>query len=118
MSGVEFEAYLQKLLRTKGYRVSMTKATGDFGVDLVAIRETDKVAIQVKRLSTRVSRRAVSDAVAGMQHYHCNQSMVITNNYFTPGAVTLARSTGCMLIDRDKLAKWIVEFQETCNRAP
>ncbi len=110
MAGVDFERYLQKLLSAQGYRVSMTKGSGDLGVDLVAARGGDKIAIQVKRYKTKISRRAVSDAVAGMQHYRCNKAMVITNNYFTPGAVTLARSTNCILINRDALAQWIVAF--------
>ena len=116
MTGIDFERYLQKLLTTQGYSVSMTQASGDLGVDLVALRSGDKIAIQVKRYNTKVSRRAISDAVAGMQHYRCTKAMVITNNYFTPGAVTLARSTGCMLVDRDTLASWIVEFQNASNR--
>jgi HJR/Mrr/RecB family endonuclease len=37
--------------------------------------------------------------------------MVITNNYFTPGAVTLARSNDCTLVDRDLLAQWVLRFQ-------
>jgi HJR/Mrr/RecB family endonuclease len=115
MTGIVFERYLQKLLSTQGYSVSTTQASGDLGVDLVASRSGEKIAIQVKRSKTKISRRAISDAVAGMQHYRCNKAMVITNNYFTPGAVTLARSTGCVLVDRDMLAKWIVEFQNASN---
>jgi restriction system protein len=116
MTGIDFERYLQKLLTTQGYSVSMTQASGDLGVDLVAARNGDKIAIQVKRYNTKISRRAISDAVAGMPHYQCNRAMVITNNYFTPGAVTLARSTGCLLVDRDTLAKWIVKLQNAGNR--
>jgi len=29
--------------------------------------------------------------------------MVITNNYFTDGAIKLAHANGCELVDRDKL---------------
>jgi len=111
LDGIEFEHYLQKLLSSQGYKVKTTQASGDLGVDLVASKDSDKIAIQAKRYSNKVSRRAVSDAVAGMNHYGCNKAMVITNNYFSPGAITLAESTGCILIDRDTLAKWIIEFQ-------
>ena len=62
-------------------------------------------------INNKVSRRAVSDAVAGMYHYGCNKAMVITNNYFSPGAITLARSTGCILIDRNILANWVTKYQ-------
>ena len=111
MSGVEFERYLQKLLTSQGYSVNMTQASGDLGVDLIAARGSDRIAIQAKRYNSKISRRAISDAVAGMQHYRCNCAMVITNSHFTPGAVMLARSTNCILVDRDMLAQWIVQLQ-------
>lgn len=111
MTGVEFERYLKRLLTSRGYKVSAIGGSGDLGVDLIASRETERVAIQAKRYSGAVSRRAISDAVAAMQHYRCNRAMVITSSHFTPGALTLARSTNCTLIDRDTLAQWIVELQ-------
>lgn len=112
MSGVEFEQYLQKLLTSRGYRVRMTPSSGDLGVDLVASSAGQKIAIQVKCYSNKVDRTAISDAVAGKHHYGCNTAMVITNNYFRRGAIDLARSTGCILVDRDTLAEWIVEYQK------
>ena len=116
MTGIEFEQYLQRLLTNQGYDVGMTAASGDLGVDLIASRDGDKIAVQAKRYSTNVSRRAISDAVAGMYHYGCNKAMVITNSYFSPGAVILAEATECILIDRDTLAKWVNEFQITENK--
>lgn len=115
MTGIEFELYLQKLLANQGYTVLTTQVSGDLGVDLVASKNSDKIAIQAKRYNTKVSRRAVSDAVAGMYHYGCNKAMVITNYYFSPGAIALAHSTGCVLIDRDILANWVTEFQNSSS---
>jgi restriction system protein len=69
MSGPQFEQYVQKLLADRGYRVSRTGASRDLGIDLVASRTQERIAIQVKRYTGRVSRRAISDAVAGMQRY-------------------------------------------------
>lgn len=112
MSGTDFELYLEKLLSTRGFQVSLTQATGDLGVDLIATRDDDTVAIQAKRCSSKVSRRAVSDAVAGMHHYQCTEAMVITNSYFTRGALLLAESTGCILVDRDLLATWIAAYRD------
>src|ERR1017187_7358952 len=48
MSGVEFESYLRRLLSSRGYSVAMTGGSGDLGVDLIASRGTERVAIQVK----------------------------------------------------------------------
>lgn len=111
MSGTEFEHYVGRLLAHQGFGIKVTKASGDFGVDIVAKKDGATYAIQVKRYSNSVSRRAVSDAVAGKEHYACNGAMVVTNNYFTKGAITLAQSTKCDLVDRDTLAKWILDFQ-------
>jgi restriction system protein len=115
MTGTQFELYLEKVLRSRGYRVVITGASGDMGVDLVASRAQDRIAIQVKRHTGTVSRRAISDAVAGMHHYQCNRAMVITNSHFTPDAITLARSTRCALIDRSALVNWIIQFQTAAH---
>jgi len=116
MEGIEFENYLQKLLIHQGYVVKLTPASGDFGVDLVASRDNKQIAIQAKRQDSAVSRRAISDAVAGMNYYHCNDAMVITNNFFTPDAKTLADSNNCTLVDRDTLARWINDYQNYKTR--
>ena len=86
MNGIDFEKYVAKLLEHKGFQVRVTKASGDLGVDVIAEKSPIKYSVQVKRQSDPVSRRAVSDAVAGKMHYNCNTAMVVTNAYFTPGA--------------------------------
>ncbi len=111
MSGIDFERYVGRLLDHRGFRTKRTKGSGDFGVDLIAHKNGIKYSIQVKRSISNVSRRAVSDAVAGKDHYGCNAAMAITNSYFSKGAIEMARSTGCELIGRDTISKWIIDFQ-------
>ena len=111
MSGSEFEEYVAWLLEAQGYAVEINGASGDLGVDLIAERGDACLAVQVKRAANPVSRRAVSDAVAGMDHYGCNAAMVVTNNVFSAGALELAESTECELVDREVLAEWIVAAQ-------
>ncbi len=111
MTGPRFEKFVEALLIQQGYHVTHTGQSGDLGVDLVAMRPPDKIAVQCKRQSEPVSRRAVSDAFAGMAHYGCNRAMVVTNSSFSPGARELARSTGCELVDRETLGRWILAFR-------
>ncbi len=108
MSPYEFEKFVGELMKRRGYTTAVVGQAGDMGVDVVAQKGDKKYAVQVKRHSSRVSRRAVSDAVAGKEHYGCNAAMVVTNNHFTKGAEELARSTKCELVGRDTLADWIV----------
>jgi restriction system protein len=88
-----------------------TATSHDYGVDIIASKDGVKTAVQLKRYSNTVGRAAISDAVAGMAHYKCNQTMVVTSNYFTKEAKELASSNNCVLVDRDKLSEWIYNFQ-------
>ena len=111
MTGIHFEHYVAKLLQHQGFSTRVTVGSGDFGVDVIAEKDLLKYAIQVKRQAKNVSRRAVSDSVAGKIHYRCNAAMVVTNAFYTAGAKELAKSTECRLVDRDELTKWILSFQ-------
>jgi restriction system protein len=117
MTGRDFEYYVCHLLVHRGFVATVTPASNDFGVDIIAHRNGQKYAIQVKRYHNGVSRRAVSDAVTGKQHYGCDRAMVITNSFFTEGAKELARSTGCELVDRNLLTQWICEYQQATAAA-
>ena len=115
MPGLLFEDYVAKLMEHQGYSTQVTPGSGDLGVDIVAKRNGVRYAVQCKRHSGGVSRRAVSDAVAGMNHYECSEAMVVTNSYYTSGALELARSNNCILVDRDELAQWANSFRGTTN---
>lgn len=104
ISGRDFEQYVAHLLRRHGYTVRQIGKQGDLGVDLIAKRGGVRYAIQIKRWKRQVGRQAVSDVVAGRQHYGCDKAVVITNSYFSQDAQKLALSTGCRLVDRDGLA--------------
>lgn len=114
MKGLEFEYYVADILKKQGYkRVSVTKATGDFGVDIIctAKKGKDRIAIQVKRYNSPLSGKAIQEVVAGARHYKATRSMVITNSTFTPKAKILAKSNDCELIDRYLLKRWVYENQ-------
>ena len=113
MQGHEFEHYIAALLEHRGFKTRVTRASGDLGVDIIAQRKRIRYAIQCKRYSKNIPRHAVSDVVAGKYHYHCTHAMVITNRYFTQGAITLAQSTQCELVDRDTLIQWILAFHNS-----
>lgn len=112
MPGLEFEAYVCKLMEHQGYRAHNVRGSGDFGVDVIAERNGVRHAVQVKRYKGGVSRRAISDAVAGKIHFKCDAAMVVTNSYFTSSAKKFAKSTECQLVDRNDLADWIVAFRQ------
>ena len=88
-----------------GYRVELTKASGDQGVDLIVTRNGQRIAIQAKGYSesNRVTNSAVQQAYTGMVFYRCDKCAVITNSSFTRHAEKLAVGTNCVLVDRRKI---------------
>lgn len=112
MEGIAFEHYVGELLKMHGYKTQFTPSTNDYGVDIIATKNGTRYAVQVKRYKDLVGRAAISDAVAGMRYYNCTASMVVTSSYFTPNAKELANINNCLLIDRDTLTDWIVQFQQ------
>lgn len=100
MTGHQYEHIVAGYLRSNGFfNVTVTKGSGDFGVDVIAHKGYDKYTVQCKYYSSPVSVSAVQEAVAGMAYYGCNKAMVVTNNSFTKAAKDLANANNVVLLE-------------------
>ena len=115
MSGVEFEGYVAARLRRAGWQVEFTSATGDYGVDLIAEKDGQCVAIQCKRLGKSVGVAAVQQVVSGAVHHGCTRSIVVSNQEFTTAARQLAYTHRCQLIGRRALQAWVPPPAQTAT---
>lgn len=105
MTGVQFERWCGSLLKCYGFRnIRYTATTGDHGVDIVAERDGERYAVQCKRFVGSVGNGAVQEVQAGKAMYDCDCGIVMTNSYFTPGAISLAEANDIELWDRDTLS--------------
>lgn len=108
MEGHEFERFTADLLRKLGYeRVEVTPGSGDQGVDVIAVKDGKRHAIQCKRYSQKLGNKPVQEVFAGKTIYGCSVAVVLTNNYFTDGAKEAAKATGVELWDRDTLRRML-----------
>lgn len=106
MTGRQFEEYCAVYLKKRGFKkVTLTKATGDQGVDILARRWGRTYAIQCKLYQKPVGNAAVQQSYAGMQHYSCDRALVMTNSTFTKSARELAESTGVELWEEIPLGR-------------
>lgn len=104
MGGIQFENYCADILKRIGYYdIHITKASGDFGIDVLATKEEITYAIQCKSYSNTVGNKAVQEACSGRIFYGYDIAVVLTNNYFTPQAIETANKTSVLLWDRDVL---------------
>lgn len=105
MDGIEFENLIDAKFQKMGYTTKLTKATKDYGVDLIATKNKKSIAIQIKRYNRNVGVKAIQEVIAAKAFYKADTAMVLTNSYFTKPAQNLAKETNVILIDRSKLAK-------------
>lgn len=105
MEGHDFEYWCAELLRRNGFnKITVTRGSGDDGIDIIAFYDGQKYGIQCKRSYSRIGNKAVQEAYTGKTVYGCHIAAVITNNYFTASAVNTSQKTGVILWDRN----WIV----------
>ena len=109
MSGEEFEFFLEKLFKRLGYSVERVGHVADYGADLIIEKDGVKTAVQAKRWNNPIPIRAVQEVVATMAHYNATHAMIVTNSFFTSNARNLARENYVDLVDRHKLASFILK---------
>ena len=110
MEGCEFERYCAELLKSHGFQeVELTKASGDYGVDILAQKDGVTYAIQCKRYQSPVGVKAVQEAYAGRDYYDRMVGAVLTNQYFTQPAVEAAAKLKILLWDRGYLESMLEE---------
>lgn len=108
MSGTDFEAFLGLLFKRLGYKVQATRASGDYGADLLLCEPGHSgrlIAVQAKHLSSNVGVSAVQEVVASRAHYGADAAWVVTSSSFTEPARRLAADNAVMLVDGADLAK-------------
>jgi HJR/Mrr/RecB family endonuclease len=103
LSGPEFEVFLAGLFRAQGYAADLTPTTGDYGADLILIKDGQRIAVQAKRYVGSVGVAAVQEALSGQAYYQCHAAWVVTTGAFTVNALELAKKSGVKMIGRSDI---------------
>lgn len=104
MDGIAFENFCVALLKANGFTdVQTTAVSGDQGVDIVAVKDSIRYAVQCKCYSHPLGNTPVQEVNAGKAFYNCHVGVVMTNQTFTQGGIDLAAKTQTLLWGMDKL---------------
>ena len=108
INGFDFEKLSKILLEKNGfYNVEVTKASQDYGADVIAYKDDVKYAIQCKNYSGKVGVRAVQEVIASKSMYKCHVGVVLTNSYFTPNAIKLAENNNVILWNKSRFLEMV-----------
>lgn len=114
----DFERLVMRLLEAKGYTCRYVGGKRDHGADIVARKDGESLAVQVKhrRDGQRwIGETAVRATTTAAPVYKCDRGIVVTNSTFAPGVRTVARANHVALRDREWLAKELASFCVLCG---
>jgi restriction system protein len=103
MSPKDFEYTTAEILRRLGYKdVKVIGRSGDLGVDILAVKDGKKVAVQCKKYITRKVTSPDIQLFIGMMvtEYKADYGIYVTTSYYTRDAYHLAMK------HKDKLEIW------------
>jgi len=116
MSGVEFERAVTALLARMEFRAEMTKATGDGGIDIVAVLDKPilggKYLFQCKRYApdNLVGASTVRDFYGAVTADKAVKGILITTSDFTAQARESAERVGLELINLGRLQDLFAQY--------
>lgn len=110
MDGIEFEYYLEALFKKLKFKPTVTKASHDFGADLILKSEHKKIVVQVKRSNSKIGIKAVQEIYAAQRYHNANEAWIVTNSFYTKSAVELGNACSIIMKDRNTLSKWIISI--------
>lgn len=104
LDGHAFEELLYYLFKSMGLKVTKTKASRDYGADLIISGKDKKAVVQCKLYYNHsVGNSAIQEIATAKEYYNAEIGIVVTNSFFTKPAITMANKIDIKLIDRDNL---------------
>lgn len=95
MTPKDFEQHIANLFGKMGYETRLTPKSYDYGVDVIANNQDEKIAIQIKMYDTRpVNYKDIMYLYAGKDYYDCNKGLLITTGSCDQLAIKVAAKLG------------------------
>lgn len=90
----EYELFVAEHFRSQGYRVTRTPTSNDYGIDIIAESDSEKLAIQVKMYggtTRKVNRQMIMQLHGAAAYADCDKSILVTNGEVLPDAQEVAQ---------------------------
>ena len=107
LSTYGFEMYCRDILEREGYTATVTKATGDEGIDVELRAKDGQIGVaQCKQLlNARIGRPVLQQLYGEMINRRATFGFLMTTGTFTDEARKWARTKTITLVDRDELLR-------------
>lgn len=101
MTPKQFEDYIGTLFAQKGYTVTVSPLSNDWGLDVIAIKDNEKIGIQAKMYgesSRSVNRRVIMELYGASAYQDCTRTILATNGNILSDAIKVANKLGIEIL--------------------
>lgn len=101
MTPKQYEDYIGALFAQKGYSVTVSPQSNDWGIDVIAIKDDEKIGIQAKmygQSNRSVNRRVIMELYGASAYQDCTKTVLATDGNIMPDAVKVAEKLGIEII--------------------
>jgi HJR/Mrr/RecB family endonuclease len=112
MSPRRFEFFIAALFEEMGYEIDVTPQTADRGVDVLAKKNGEIVAIQCKKFDEKnpVTNKSIAQLIGSAQYYCATRSIFITTSYYTKNAQEQTKNARIKLWDKVDLHEYVKTY--------
>ena len=97
MTPDQYEKYVANYFHNKGYKVKQTPYSNDYGVDVFAEKNKEKIAIQAKMFGNsnrKINRQMVMEFYGAKDFFNCNKGIIVTDGEIIQNAKDVADKLG------------------------
>ena len=101
MTPDQYEKYVANYFQNKGYKVKQTPYSNDYGVDVFAEKNKEKIAIQAKMFSNsnrKINRQMVMEFYGAKDFFNCNKGIIVTDGEIIQNAKDVAEKLGIEIL--------------------
>ena len=101
MTPDQYEKYVANYFQNKGYKVKQTPYSNDYGVDVFAERNKEKIAIQAKMFSNsnrKINRQMVMEFYGAKDFFNCDKGIIVTDGEIIQNAKDVADKLGIEIL--------------------
>ena len=101
MTPDQYEKYVANYFQNKGYKVKQPQYSNDYGVDVFAEKNKEKIAIQAKMFGNsnrKINRLMVMEFYGAKDFFNCNKGIIVTDGEIINNAKDVADKLGIEIL--------------------
>ncbi|MFA7289815.1 MAG: restriction endonuclease [Melioribacteraceae bacterium] len=117
MNPKQYEELVCEYFRNKGYDVEATPYSNDYGVDLFATKDNEKIAVQAKMYGSgtrKINRQMIMELHGAKDYFDCTKAVIVTDGILLSDAIEVADKLKIDILKIDSSVS-LTEEESTAN---